>query len=84
MVGGYANWTYFINYWGTSPSERDMPVAVRKMPDQDVVYREEELDVDWDSLGASPEAEPQPQPDGGERDDTTSPDDHSDDGGDHQ
>jgi len=52
MIGGYANWTYFINYWGTSPSERDMPVAVRKMPDQDVVYREEELDVDWESLGA--------------------------------
>ncbi|MFB6267644.1 MAG: molybdopterin dinucleotide binding domain-containing protein, partial [Halodesulfurarchaeum sp.] len=49
MVGGYANWTYFINYWGTSPSERDMPVAVRRMPldeGESPVYREEELPVD--------------------------------------
>lgn len=32
MIGGYANWTYFLNYWGTSPSERDCAVLIRKMP----------------------------------------------------
>ena len=32
MPGGYAQFTYFINYWGTSPAERDMSVALRKMP----------------------------------------------------
>jgi len=64
MIGGYANWTYFINYWGTSPSERDMPVAVRKMPDQSVTYREEELDVDWERVEAAHGTTP--QPDGGD------------------
>ncbi|MFB6262751.1 MAG: nitrate reductase subunit alpha, partial [Bradymonadaceae bacterium] len=43
MIGGYANFSYFLNYWGTSPSERDCAVMIRKMPDQDVIYREEDL-----------------------------------------
>ena len=59
MVGGYANWTYFINYWGTSPSERDMPVAVRRMPldtGESPVYREEALEYDLrtDTDGGDP------------------------------
>jgi len=32
MVGGYAQLSYHLNYWGTGPSERDMVVAIRKMP----------------------------------------------------
>ncbi|MBI2303864.1 MAG: nitrate reductase subunit alpha [Chloroflexi bacterium] len=32
MVGGYAQCTYYINYWGPSPAERDMVIAIRKMP----------------------------------------------------
>ncbi len=46
MPGGYAQFTYFINYWGTSPAERDMAVAIRKMPlekGEKVVYQEHEL-----------------------------------------
>ncbi|MPZ19903.1 MAG: nitrate reductase subunit alpha [Luteitalea sp.] len=47
MIGGYANWTYFLNYWGTSPSERDCAVLIRKMPLEQgrkkVIYREEDL-----------------------------------------
>ena len=46
MIGGYANWTYFLNYWGTSPSERDCAVLIRKMPlekGSKVIYREEDL-----------------------------------------
>ncbi|MDP6379658.1 MAG: hypothetical protein QF885_08420, partial [Candidatus Thalassarchaeaceae archaeon] len=46
MIGGYAQFTYFINYWGTSPSERDMGVLVRKMPltaEGKPVYQESEL-----------------------------------------
>lgn len=48
MVGGYANWTYFLNYWGTSPSERDCAVLIRKMPAmpggaKKVVYQEKDL-----------------------------------------
>jgi nitrate reductase alpha subunit len=46
MIGGYANWTYFLNYWGTSPSERDCAVLIRKMPLEPggkVIYREEDL-----------------------------------------
>src|SRR5690606_40031309 len=47
MIGGYANWTYFLNYWGTSPSERDCVVLVRKMPlergPKPVLYRERDL-----------------------------------------
>jgi nitrate reductase alpha subunit len=48
MIGGYANWTYFINYWGTSPSERDMPVALRRMPlekGEKPIYQEKDLGV---------------------------------------
>ncbi len=48
MVGGYGNFSYDINYWGTSPSERDHGVLIRKMPvapgRNGVIYREEELD----------------------------------------
>lgn len=58
MVGGYANWTYFINYWGTSPSERDMSVAVRKMPLEEgetPIYQEEDLDYDWDAVAGGGE-----------------------------
>ncbi|GBC93722.1 Respiratory nitrate reductase 1 alpha chain [bacterium HR15] len=47
MVGGYGNFCYDINYWGTSPSERDHGVLIRKMPlapgQKGVIYREEEL-----------------------------------------
>jgi nitrate reductase alpha subunit len=32
VVGGYAQLSYFLNNHGTSPSERDMIVAVRKLP----------------------------------------------------
>ena len=47
MVGGYANWTYFLNYWGTSPSERDCAVLIRKKPleadGRKVIYQEKDL-----------------------------------------
>lgn len=47
MIGGYANWTYFLNYWGTSPSERDCVAFIRKMPleagKKKVIYQEKEL-----------------------------------------
>jgi len=47
MVGGYANWTYFLNYWGTSPSERDCAVFIRKKPlekdGRKVIYQEKDL-----------------------------------------
>lgn len=49
MIGGYANWTYFLNYWGTSPSERDCAVLIRKMPletgPKKVIYQERDLEV---------------------------------------
>jgi len=32
MIGGYAQFSYFLNYWGPSPSERDIGVMVRSMP----------------------------------------------------
>jgi len=32
VVGGYAQLSYFLNYHGTSPSERDIIAVVRKMP----------------------------------------------------
>jgi nitrate reductase alpha subunit len=47
MIGGYAQFSYYINYWGTSPSERDHGVLIRKMPltkNKRPIYREEELD----------------------------------------
>jgi nitrate reductase alpha subunit len=46
MIGGYAQFSYYINYWGTSPSERDHAVLIRKMPlaeKRGVIYREEHL-----------------------------------------
>jgi len=46
MIGGYAQFSYYTNYWGTSPSERDHGVIIRKMPlgaDQKPVYQESEL-----------------------------------------
>lgn len=47
MIGGYANWTYSLNYWGPSPSERDCAVLIRKMPlepgEKKVIYQEREL-----------------------------------------
>ena len=47
MVGGYANWTYWINYQGTSPSERDCAVMIRKKPmekgGRKVIYQESQL-----------------------------------------
>lgn len=46
MIGGYAQFSYYINYWGTSPSERDHAVLIRKMPltaGAGVVYREDDL-----------------------------------------
>ncbi len=49
MVGGYANWTYFLNYWGTSPSERDCAVLIRKKPleadGRKVIYQEKDLEL---------------------------------------
>jgi nitrate reductase alpha subunit len=47
MIGGYAQFSYYINYWGTSPSERDHGVIIRKMPlgpENRPVYQERELD----------------------------------------
>ncbi|MBT3771403.1 MAG: nitrate reductase subunit alpha [Euryarchaeota archaeon] len=45
MIGGYAQFTYFVNYQGPSPSERDMGVIVRKMPlvEGKVIYEEKDL-----------------------------------------
>ncbi|MBI4818914.1 MAG: nitrate reductase subunit alpha [Deltaproteobacteria bacterium] len=46
MIGGYAQFSYYINYWGTSPSERDHGVIIRKMPlgpDNKPVYQEKDL-----------------------------------------
>lgn len=46
MIGGYAQFSYYSNYWGTSPSERDHGVLIRKMPlgsNKKPVYQEEEL-----------------------------------------
>lgn len=49
MIGGYAQWTYFLNYWGPSPSERDDCVLIRKMPlekgRKKVIYQEKDLRV---------------------------------------
>ena len=49
MVGGYANWTYWLNYQGPSPSERDMAVVIRKKPlekdGRKVIYQEKELEI---------------------------------------
>jgi len=47
MIGGYAQFSYYINYWGTSPSERDHGVIIRKMPlgaENRPIYQESELD----------------------------------------
>jgi nitrate reductase alpha subunit len=47
MIGGYAQFSYYINYWGTSPSERDHGVIIRKMPldfEFKPVYQEDKLD----------------------------------------
>jgi nitrate reductase alpha subunit len=46
MIGGYAQFSYYINYWGTSPSERDHGVIIRKMPlgaENKPIYQEREL-----------------------------------------
>ena len=46
MIGGYAQFSYYINYWGTSPSERDHAVIMRKMPlgaDNKPIYQERDL-----------------------------------------
>lgn len=48
MIGGYAQFTFYINFWGPSPSERDHGVLIRKMPlggTKKVIYREEELNL---------------------------------------
>ena len=49
MIGGYANWTYFLNYWGTSPSERDCAVLIRKMPHakngRKVIYQDKHVEL---------------------------------------
>jgi len=47
MIGGYGHFSYYINYWGTSPSERDHGVIIRKMPlnwQGKPVYQEKDLD----------------------------------------
>jgi hypothetical protein len=46
MVGGYAQFTYALNYWGPSPAERDMTIAIRKMPfapGEGPVYQEKHI-----------------------------------------
>jgi nitrate reductase alpha subunit len=46
MVGGYAQFSFYSNFWGPSPSERDHCVLIRKMPasaDKPAIYKEEEL-----------------------------------------
>jgi nitrate reductase alpha subunit len=47
MIGGYAQFSYYINYWGTSPSERDHGVLIRKMPlapgKKGAIYQERDL-----------------------------------------
>ncbi len=47
MIGGYANWSYWLNYLGTSPSERDCVIYIRKMPlhsgSKPVIYQEKDL-----------------------------------------
>lgn len=47
MIGGYAQFSYYINYYGTSPSERDDAVLIRKMPPEKgrkkVIYQEKDL-----------------------------------------
>ncbi len=62
MIGGYANWTYFLNYWGTSPSERDCAVLIRKMPlepgRKKVLYREEDLPTQPHDTPAAPGSRP--------------------------
>ncbi|MCC6317419.1 MAG: nitrate reductase subunit alpha [Gemmatimonadaceae bacterium] len=48
MIGGYAQFSYYINYWGPSPSERDHAVLIRKMPlgaRGRPVYGEEQLAI---------------------------------------
>ncbi len=49
MIGGYAQFSYYINYWGTSPSERDHGVLIRKMPlaegKKQVIYQEKDLNL---------------------------------------
>ncbi|MFN8524515.1 MAG: nitrate reductase subunit alpha [Chloroflexota bacterium] len=48
MIGGYAQFSYYINYWGTSPSERDHGVLIRKMPldsKKGAIYREQDLSL---------------------------------------
>ena len=49
MVGGYVNWTYWLNYQGPSPSERDCAVVIRKKPlekdGRKVIYQEHELQI---------------------------------------
>lgn len=48
MIGGYAQFTYYNNFWGTSPSERDHGILIRKMPlqsgEKKVIYQEKDLD----------------------------------------
>jgi nitrate reductase alpha subunit len=46
MIGGYAQFSYYSNYWGPSPSERDHGVLIRKMPldsEGKPTYQESEL-----------------------------------------
>jgi nitrate reductase alpha subunit len=45
MIGGYGQFSYFVNYLGPSPSERDMGVLVRKMPlvNGKAIYEEKDL-----------------------------------------
>ncbi len=47
MIGGYAQFSYYTNYWGPSPSERDHGVIIRKMPlgkEKRPIYQEKDLD----------------------------------------
>ena len=47
MIGGYAQFSYYTNYWGPSPSERDHGVIIRKMPlgkEKKPIYQEKDLD----------------------------------------
>ncbi len=46
MIGGYAQFSFYSNFWGPSPSERDHGVIIRKMPldeSNTPVYQEKDL-----------------------------------------
>jgi len=55
MIGGYAQYSYAFNYYGTVGSNRDEHVIVHKIEDQD---------VDWLERPLTPEREKMKNPPG--------------------